>query len=96
MTSGYQFNAPQDKEIDVYLQSLENTNAVFSYDPEKHQCNTIANPVQLGALSSVNGQCVLVSGADGVGNTLTGNVYVLCEEGSHNRWKEFSKPTSHS
>jgi len=44
----------------------------------------------MGALVSVNGQCVLVSGADGVG--LTGDVYVLCEKGSHYQWKEFSKP----
>ena len=92
MTSGYQFNAPQDEEMDVYLQSLKNTNAVFSYDPEKCQCTMITSPVQLGALASVNGQCVLVSGANSVGNTLTGNVYVLCEEGSHDQWKEFSKP----
>ena len=92
MSSGYQSNAPQDEEMDVYLQSLENTNAVFSYDPEKYQCTMITSPVQLGALASVNGQCVLVSGADSVGNTLTGNVYVLCEEGLHDQWKEFSKP----
>ena len=92
MTGGYQLNGPQDKEMELYLQSLENTHVVFFYDPEKHQCDTIASPVQLGALASVNGQCVLVSGADSVGNTLTGNVYVLCEEGSHDQWKEFSKP----
>ena len=77
LTGGYQLNGPQDKEMELYLQSLENTHVVFFYDPEKHHCDTIASPVQFGALANVNGQCVLVSGADSVGNTLTGNVYVL-------------------
>ena len=44
----------------------------------------------LGGVASVNGQCVLVSGAEG--NTLTGNVYVLCEERSDKQWKKFSEP----
>ena len=92
LTSGYLLTSPQGKHVEPYLQSIENKNTVFCFYPEKYQCDTIDSPVQLGALASVNGQCVLVSGADSVGNTLTGNMYMLCEEGSHDQWKEFSKP----
>ena len=91
MTSGFQ-TSPQGKQVEPYLQSLENKNTVFCLYPEKYQCDTLNSPVQLGALACVNSQCVLVSGADSVGNTLTGNVYMLCEEGSRDQWKEFSKP----
>ena len=89
---GYQSTSPQDKELEDYLQTLDDKNNAFCFNLAKCQCNTIDSPVQLGALASVYGQCVLVSGADNVGNTLTGNVYVLCEEGSHDQWKEFSEP----
>ena len=92
VTSGYQSTSPQGRELQDYLQAVEDRSNVFCFHLAKCQCDTIASPVQLGALASVNGQCVLVSGADSVGNTLTGNVYVLCEEGSHDQWKEFSKP----
>ena len=92
VTGGYQSTNPQDKELKDYLQTLEDKSSTFSFNLAKYQCDTMDSPVKLGALASVNGQCVLVSGADSVGNTLTGNVYVLCEEGSHDQWKEFSKP----
>ena len=89
---GYQLTSPQERKLEDYLQTLEGKGSVFCFQLAKCHCNIITSPVVLGALASVNGQCVLVSGADSVGNTLTGNVYVLCEEESHNSWKEFSKP----
>ena len=92
VTIGYQSTSPQGRELQDYLQALEDKSNIFCFHLAKCRCDTIASPVQLGALASVNGQCVLVSGADSVGNTLTGNVYMLCEEGSHDQWKEFSKP----
>lgn len=88
VTGGYQSTSPQGRKLDF----LENNNGLLCFHLAKCCCDTIASPVVLGALASVSGQCVLVSGADSVGNTLTGNVYVLCEEGSHYEWKEFSKP----
>ena len=89
---GYQLTSPQERKLEDYLQTLEGKGSVFCFQLAKCHCNTMTSPVVLGALASVNGQCVLVSGADSVGNTLTGNVYVLCEEESHDQWKEFSKP----
>ena len=92
VTSGYHQLNPQGEEVKTFLKSLKGKNEVYCFYTGKYCCDTITSPVVLGALASVNGQCVLVSGADSVGNTLTGNVYVLCEEGSHDQWKEFSKP----
>ena len=92
VTGGYQSTSPQGSKFDDFSQTLEDKNSVFCFHMTRCHCDTIASPVLLGALASVNGQCVLVSGADSVGNTLTGNVYVLCEEGSHDQWREFSKP----
>ena len=92
VTGGYQSTNPQDMELEDYLQTLEDKNSTFCFNLAKCRCDTIDSPVKLGALASVNGQCVLVGGADSVGNTLTGNVYVLCEEESHDQWKDFSKP----
>ena len=90
VTDGYQSSSPQVK---YDLQYCKSTSArVFRFHLTKYRWDPIDSPVQLGALASVNGQCVLVGGADSVGNTLTGNVYVLCKEGSHDQWKEFSKP----
>ena len=92
VASGYQSASPQGRKLEDYSQTLKDNSSVFCFNIAKCRCDTIASPVQLGALASVNGQFVLVSGADSVGNTLTGNVYVLCEEGSHDQWKKFSKP----
>ena len=92
VTGGCHQFTPHGEVVEVFLKSLEGKCEVYCFHTGKFRCDTIASPVQLGALASVNGQCVLVSGADGVENTLTGNVYVLCEEGSHDQWKEFSKP----
>ena len=92
VTSGYQSTSPQSRKLEDYSQTLEDKSNVFCFHLAKCRCDTIASPVQLGALANVNGQCVLVSGAVSGGNTLTGNVYVLCEEGSHDQWKEFSTP----
>ena len=92
VTGGYHQFSPQGQAVEAFLKLLEGKCEVYYFCTGKYQCNGITSPVQLGALASVNGQCVLVSGADSVGNTLTGNVYVLCEEGSHDQWKEFSKP----
>ena len=92
VTGGYQSTNPQGRKLEDFSQTLEDKNGAFCFHMAKCHCDTIASPVVLGALASVSGQCVLVSGADSVGNTLTGNLYVLCEEGSHDQWKEFSKP----
>ena len=92
VTGGYQSTNPQGRKLEDCLQTLEDNSGIFCFHLAKCHCDTITSPVMLGALASVNGQCVLVSGADSVGNTLTGNVYALREEGSHNQWKEFSKP----
>ena len=92
VTGGYHQVNPHGEEVKTFLKSLEGNSEVYCFYMGKYQCDTIGSPVLLGALASVNGQCVLVSGADSVGNTLTGNVYVLCEEGSHDQWREFSKP----
>ena len=90
ITGGYQLVAPNGKDLDSYLKSIESGNEVFCFHTGKCRCASIASPVVLGGVASVNGQCVLVSGAEG--NTLTGNVYVLCEEGSDEQWKKFSEP----
>ena len=90
VTGGYQCS-PQGRSLEDYSQTLEDKNSVFCFDMTKCHCDTIASPVLLGAIANMNGQCVLVSGIDSVGNTLTGNVYAF-EEGSHDRWKEFSEP----
>ncbi|XP_065887091.1 uncharacterized protein [Dysidea avara] len=90
LTGGYQKVGPQGRELHSYLKSLERGNEVFCFHTGKCRCDSIASPVVLGGVASVNGQCVLVSGAEG--NTLTGNVYVLCEEGSDEQWKKFSEP----
>ena len=90
ITGGYQGFSPQGREMDTYLKSLERGDEVFCFNTTKCRCDSIASPVVLGGVVSVNGQCVLVSGAEG--NTLTGNVYVLCEEGSDEQWKKFSEP----
>ena len=92
VTGGYHQLNPQGEEVKTFPKSLKGKSEVYCFHAGKYRCNTLVSPVVLGALASVNGQCVLVSGADSVGNTLTGNVYVLCEEGSHDQWKEFSKP----
>ena len=92
VTGGYQSTNPQGRKLEDYTQTLEDNSGILCFHLAKCHCNTIISPVVLGALASVSRQCVLVSGADSVGNTLTGNVYVLCEEGSHDQWKEFSKP----
>ena len=89
ITGGYCTLVPQDN-LDSYLKSLERGNEVFCFHTGKCGWDAIASPVVLGGVASVNGQCVLVSGAEG--NTLTGNVYVLCEEGSDEQWKKFSEP----
>ncbi|XP_065887100.1 serine/threonine-protein kinase TAO3-like isoform X2 [Dysidea avara] len=90
VTGGYQNVCPQGRELNSYLKFLERGNEVFCFHTTKCRCYSIASPVVLGGVASVNGQCVLVSGAEG--NTLTGNVYVLCEEGSDEQWKKFSEP----
>ena len=92
VTGGYGQLHPQGKELKTFLKSLEGLNEVHCLHTGRYQCDRIASPVVLGALANVNGHCVLVSGANSVGNTLTGNVYALCDKGSHNPWKEFSKP----
>ena len=89
VSGGYQSTSPQGRKLEDFL--VDNS-GLMCFHLTKCHCDTIASPVVLGALASVNGQCVLVSGADSVGNTLTGNVYALREEGSHDQWKEFSKP----
>jgi len=89
VTGGYGGHGPQG-DLHFYLKSLERGNEVFCFHTGKCRCDSIASPVVLGGVASVNGQCVLVSGAEG--NTLTGNVYVLCEEGSNEQWKKFSEP----
>jgi len=88
VTGGYKVT-PEGTDLDLQLKSLRCTK-VFCFHTEKCRCDSIASPVVLGGVASVNGQCVLVSGAEG--NTLTGNVYVLCEEGSDEQWKKFSEP----
>ena len=90
ITGGYQQVCPLGRELDSCLKPLERGNEVFSFHTTKCRCDSIASPVVLGGITSVNGQCVLVSGAEG--NTLTGNVYVLCEEESDEQWKKFSEP----
>jgi len=90
ITGGFQGINPQERELGLYLNSLERGNEVFCFHTTKCRCDSIASPVVLGGVTSINGQCVLVSGAEG--NTLTGNVYVLCEEGSDEQWKKFSEP----
>jgi len=90
VTGGYQEVSPQGRKLNFYLKSLERGNEVFCFHTTKCRCDSIASPVVLGGVASVNGQCVLVSGAEG--NILTGNVYVLCEEGSDEQWKKFSEP----
>ncbi|XP_065887093.1 uncharacterized protein [Dysidea avara] len=90
ITGGYQQINPQGEELDSYLKSLERGYEVFCFHTTKCRCDSIASPVVLGGVANVNGQCVLVGGAEG--NTLTGNVYVLCEEGSDEQWKKFSEP----
>ena len=92
VTGGYGQLHPQGKEIKTFLKSLEDMNEVHCLHTGRYHCDRIPSPVMLGALANVNGRCVLVSGVDSVGNTLTGNVYALCDEGSHDQWKEFSKP----
>ncbi|XP_065887085.1 serine/threonine-protein kinase TAO3-like isoform X2 [Dysidea avara] len=89
VTGGYQEITPQGEHLDLYLKSLR-CNEVFCFHTTKCRCDSIVSPVVLGGVASVNGQCLLVSGAEG--NTLTGNVYVLCEEGSDEQWKKFSEP----
>ena len=90
VTGGYQEVYPQGENLDSCLKPLERGNEVFCFYTTKCRCDSIASPVVLGGVASVNGQCVLVSGTEG--NTLTGNVYVLCEEGSDEQWKKFSEP----
>ncbi|XP_065887107.1 uncharacterized protein [Dysidea avara] len=90
VSGGYQHDSPQGKTLDFIWESVENDNEVFCFHTTKCRCDSIVSPVVLGGVASVNGQCVLVSGAEG--NTLTGNVYVLCEEGSDEQWKKFSEP----
>ena len=90
VTGGYQCS-PQGRRLEDYLQTLEDKSSVFSFDITKCHYDTIASPVLLGALANMNGHCVLVSGVDSVGNSLSGNVYAF-EEGSHDQWKEFSEP----
>ena len=89
VTGGYYQLNPQGEEMKTFMESLVGKNELCCFYAGKYQCDTIDSPVKLGALTSVNGQCVLVSGANSVGKTLTGNVYVLCEK---DQWKEFSKP----
>ena len=89
VTGGYQEVSPHGKELNSYLKSLERGDEMFCFHTSKCRCDSIASPVVLGGVASVNGQCVLVSGAEG--NTLTGNVYVLCEEVSGEQWKKFSE-----
>ena len=90
ITGGYKEVNPLGEDLDSYLKSLERGNEVFCFNTGKCRCDSIASPVVLGGVANVNGQCVLVSGAEE--NTLTGNVYVLCEEGSDEQWKKFSEP----
>ena len=90
VTGGYQCS-PQGRRLEDYLQTVEDKSSVFCFDMAKCHCDTIASPALLGALANMNGHCVLVSGVDSVGNTLSGNVYAF-EEGSHDQWKEFSEP----
>ena len=90
VTGGYQVVNPDGEDLNSYLKFLERGNEVFCFHTGKCRCDSIASPVVLGGVVNVNGQCVLVSGAEG--NTLTGNVYVLCEEGSDEQWKKFSEP----
>ena len=92
VTGDYGQLHPQGKELKTFLKSLEGLNEVHCLHTGRYQCDRIASPVVLGALANVNGRCVLVSGANSVGSTLTGNVYALCDKGSHDLWKEFSKP----
>ena len=92
VSGGFQQISLQGQDLDSILDILFNENEVLRFHTTKCRCDSIASPVVLGGVASVNGQCVLVSGADSVGNTLTGNVYVLCEEGSDEQWKKFSKP----
>jgi len=90
VTGGYQEVSPQGRDLNSHLKSVERSNEVFCFHTTKCRCDSIVSPVVLGGVTSVNGQCVLVSGAEG--DTLTGNVYVLCEEGSDEQWKKFSEP----
>ena len=90
VTGGYQCS-PQGRRLEDYSQVLEDKNSISCFNLTKCHCDAIASPVLLGTLANMNGQCVLVSGVDSVGNTLTGNVYAF-EEGSHDQWKEFSEP----
>ena len=61
VTSGYQSTSPLGQELESYFKCSEVENEVFCFNTEKCRCDTIDSPVQLGALASVNGQCVLVS-----------------------------------
>ena len=89
VTGGYELSISQGKRLELCLQYFSCTDApMFIFYLTKYRWHMVTSPVQMGALASVNDQCVLVSGADSVGNTLTGNVYVLSEEG---KWKDFSK-----
>ena len=89
VTGGYHQLNPQGAEIKTFMESLVGKNDMCCFYAGKYQCDTIDSPVHLGALANVNGQCVLVSGADSVGSTLTGNIYMLHGKAS---WKKFRKP----
>ena len=78
VTSGYELTTPHGMALEDYLMGKKKT---FCFHLAKCHCDIIDSPVHLGALVSMNGQCVLVSGVDSVGNTLTGNLYVLYEKG---------------
>ena len=90
VAGGYKQISHQDEGLNSYMNSMEKGDKVFCFRTTKCRYDSIASPVVLGGVASVNGQCVLVSGAEG--NTLTGNVYVLCEEESDEQWKKFSEP----
>ena len=90
ITGGYHDIDPQDEDVTSYLDSFKDKTEVFCFHIGKCRCDSIVSPVVLGGVAGVNGQCVLVGGVEG--NTLTGNVYGLCEEGSDEQWKKFSEP----
>ena len=90
ITGGYSGFNPEGENVKSYLKSFSDNMGLLYFHTTKCRYDCIASPVVLGGVASVNGQCVLVSGAEG--NTLTGNVYVLCEEGSNEQWKKFSEP----
>ena len=89
VSGGYQCS-PQGRRLEDYLQTFEGKHSVFCFDMTKCHCNTIVSPVLLGAVADVNNQCILVSGADSIEDTLVGNMFVFREEGD--QWKKFSKP----